>query len=106
MIRSGETGMAAACLALEGDRRWCLTGTPVQNGLKDLYPLFRFLQVPVLCNALHWLKLIEKPFFEGNRRASPTRETVYRFDILASLAPLFLDASVALRRLPSLGPHS
>lgn len=36
---------AQAALALRADRRWAVTGTPVQNGLSDMFSLFRFIQV-------------------------------------------------------------
>lgn len=29
---------------LHAERRWCITGTPVQNGVMDLFPVFRFLR--------------------------------------------------------------
>lgn len=38
-----QTSKATACL--KGIHRLCLTGTPMQNSIEELYPLLRFLQV-------------------------------------------------------------
>lgn len=36
--------MSAAANHLDAQRRWCLTGTPVQNRLEDLFALIKFLR--------------------------------------------------------------
>ncbi len=43
-IRNPNTAAARACHKLAASRRWCLTGTPIENGIKDLYSLFKFLK--------------------------------------------------------------
>lgn len=40
----GRTSIA--CRALMADHRWALSGTPILNGLTELYPYFKFLNVP------------------------------------------------------------
>lgn len=44
-IKDINSVTAQAALALRADRRWAVTGTPVQNGLSDMLSLFRFIQV-------------------------------------------------------------
>ena len=45
-IRNQETGQFRSVNTLQAGRRWCLTGTPIQNRLEDLGALVRFLKVP------------------------------------------------------------
>ncbi|TVU29896.1 hypothetical protein EJB05_21487 [Eragrostis curvula] len=60
-IKSSKSLISLAATALTADRRWCLTGTPIQNNLEDLYSLFRFLRVEPWRNWALWNKLVQKP---------------------------------------------
>ena len=44
-IRNVETRISQACMALRSDFRWAVTGTPMTNGVSDLYALFVFIGV-------------------------------------------------------------
>lgn len=47
-IRTRGTRKHAAVSKISATRRWCLTGTPIQNKVDDLGALVSFLQVPIL----------------------------------------------------------
>jgi SNF2 family DNA or RNA helicase len=61
-IKNPNVRSSQACGALMSARKWCLTGstllcyltagTPIHNSLKDMFPLFRFLEMPAL-SAFH-----------------------------------------------------
>ncbi|KAH9289743.1 hypothetical protein KI387_033860, partial [Taxus chinensis] len=44
IIKNRRTQVARACWGLRAKRRWCLSGTPIQNSIDDLYSYFRFLK--------------------------------------------------------------
>lgn len=48
-IKNHRTRVAQACWGLRAKRRWCLSGTPIQNAVDDLYSYFRFLKYDPYC---------------------------------------------------------
>jgi SNF2 family DNA or RNA helicase len=43
LIKMRKTNQARSAFALSAERRWCITATPIQNGIMDLYRLLLFL---------------------------------------------------------------
>ena len=48
-------------LRLTTIHRWCVTGTPIQRGLEDLYGLIKFVGISPVDNSLIWKHAIENP---------------------------------------------
>ncbi|KAF7145413.1 hypothetical protein RHSIM_Rhsim04G0188100 [Rhododendron simsii] len=67
-IKASKTQGAQAAFSLSSHCRWCLTGTPLQNNLEDLYSLLCFLHVEPWCNWAWWSKLIQRPYENGDQR--------------------------------------
>ena len=44
-IKNRSTQTAKACYSLRATYRWCLTGTPMMNGILELYSLLKFLRI-------------------------------------------------------------
>jgi hypothetical protein len=42
-LQDRNTNVAKACFNLKGQFKWCLSGTPLQNRVGELYSLVRFL---------------------------------------------------------------
>lgn len=45
VIQNSQSQLARACCALQAERRWAITGTPIQNKLTDFASVVKFLQV-------------------------------------------------------------
>src|SRR4051794_9417337 len=46
--------------------RWCVTGTPIGNGMNDLYGLLAFMDHDPFSEQAVWTKYISKPFENKN----------------------------------------
>lgn len=44
-IKNRNTKAALACYSLNATYRWCMSGTPMMNGVHELHSLLRFLRI-------------------------------------------------------------
>ncbi|OPL32648.1 helicase-like factor transcription, partial [Mytilus galloprovincialis] len=68
-IRNPNAQQTKAICALKAERKWILTGTPIQNSMKDLWSLVNFLQISPFTDKQWWNRAIERPLNEGNDNA-------------------------------------
>jgi SNF2 family DNA or RNA helicase len=72
-IKNRQTKAATACSALTAKKRWCLTGTPIQNNVDELYSLLRFLRIQPLSDYPTFKKNISLPIQNGESEKAMVR---------------------------------
>ncbi|CAG8569590.1 7551_t:CDS:2, partial [Gigaspora rosea] len=91
-IKNRNSRASKACAKLSSTYRWCLTGTPIQNHIDDLYPYFRFLDISVLSD---W-QTFHGQFSSGSQRAIQRAQTVLRGFLLRRTKESKLDGKPLL----------
>lgn len=66
MVECPTAKAAEMALRLASVNRWCVSGTPVQRGLEDLYGLVLFLGVDPYWVKHWWDQLLYRPYQRGN----------------------------------------
>ncbi|KAI8881727.1 hypothetical protein K501DRAFT_334481 [Backusella circina FSU 941] len=88
MIKNQSTRMAVACCQIEATYRWCLTATPIQNKVEELYSLIKFLRIRPFCDWTEFRTTISGPMKKGG-------STSYRHAVRAAQV---LMKAISLRR--------
>lgn len=58
IIRNSCSKQTKACIGLICDRRWILTGTPIQNRMTDLWSIIKFLRLEPFTNRKWWFEFV------------------------------------------------
>ncbi|KAL0478406.1 hypothetical protein AKO1_008632 [Acrasis kona] len=69
-IKNRKSQQSRASSAVDANRRWAVTGTPIQNDIDDLFSLFQFLKVTPHGDWRWWSKYIGKPFEKKDKKAA------------------------------------
>ncbi|WVQ61960.1 uncharacterized protein L199_000093 [Kwoniella botswanensis] len=72
-IKNRNTKAAKAAVALKAKYRWCLTGTPIQNSVEELFSLFKFLRARPLDDWEDFRDRIIKPVKDGKTKLAMKR---------------------------------
>lgn len=60
-IKNSRTQVSKSCCGLRAKKRWCLSGTPIQNSIDELYSYFRFLKCDPYANYKSFCNQIKFP---------------------------------------------
>ncbi|XP_076782966.1 E3 ubiquitin-protein ligase SHPRH isoform X1 [Arvicanthis niloticus] len=66
MVECPTVKAAEMAQRLTGINRWCISGTPVQRGLEDLFGLVVFLGIEPYCVKHWWIRLLYHPYCKKN----------------------------------------
>lgn len=69
---------AKAVYEIDGLFRWCLTGTPIQNNLTDLFSLIHFIKYTPWAEFECWQKYITKPQEMGDENVYEVLKTILK----------------------------
>uniref|UniRef100_A0A673CFP0 Helicase-like transcription factor n=1 Tax=Sphaeramia orbicularis TaxID=375764 RepID=A0A673CFP0_9TELE len=77
-IRNPNAQMSKAVLQLKAQRRWILSGTPIQNSVKDLWTLLAFLRLKPFDVREWWNRVIQRPAMQGDRAGLQNLQTLVK----------------------------
>ncbi|BBN01240.1 E3 ubiquitin-protein ligase SHPRH [Marchantia polymorpha subsp. ruderalis] len=66
MVESTTTRATEMALLLKAQNRWCVSGTPIQRGLDDIFGLLKFLQAKPFHEYQHWSQVLQQPYEAGD----------------------------------------
>lgn len=66
IIRNRSTKQFAAVCALRAKHRWCVSGTPLQNNVDDLFAILAFIRCAPLDDRTVWQRAVGKPIRQGD----------------------------------------
>ncbi|KAA6420225.1 MAG: hypothetical protein FRX49_09888 [Trebouxia sp. A1-2] len=75
-IKNGATLVAHAAHCLQAGRRWCLSGTPIQNSVDDLYSCFRFLRYNPYCKKAAFKSMLKDPLQDNPAKGAQLLQPV------------------------------
>jgi SNF2 family DNA or RNA helicase len=102
IIRNNSTKLFKAVMSLSGSIRWCITGTPIQNGLEDLGSLVQYIQVPHLQDPPTFRKHIIGKRYEHGKSGEHTIPKPNVRNLKLLLNSICLRRTISILKLPSI----
>ncbi|XP_010473315.1 PREDICTED: helicase-like transcription factor CHR28 isoform X1 [Camelina sativa] len=90
-IKNYKTQVARACWGLRAKRRWCLSGTPIQNSIDDLYSYFRFLKYDPYSSYVLFCSTIKNPISRNPVKGYQKLQAILKTVMLRRTKGSFLD---------------
>ncbi|GMJ14659.1 SNF2-RING-HELICASE-LIKE 4, embryo sac development arrest 16 [Hibiscus trionum] len=99
-IKNHKTQVARACWGLRAKRRWCLSGTPIQNAIDDLYSYFRFLRYDPYAAYKSFCSSIKIPISRNPAKGYPKLQAILQTIMLRRTKGTLLDGKPIINLPP------
>ncbi|KAL4368957.1 hypothetical protein GQ457_05G029520 [Hibiscus cannabinus] len=99
-IKNHKTQVARACWGLRAKRRWCLSGTPIQNSIEDLYSYFRFLRYDPYAVYNSFCSSIKNPITRNPAKGYPKLQAILQTIMLRRTKGTLLDGKPIINLPP------
>ncbi|XWS18361.1 hypothetical protein CRYUN_Cryun32bG0037200 [Craigia yunnanensis] len=99
-IKNHRTQVARACWGLRAKRRWCLSGTPIQNAIDDLYSYFRFLRYDPYAAYNSFCSSIKIPITKNPAKGYPKLQAILKTIMLRRTKGTLLDGKPIINLPP------
>ncbi|XP_040951788.1 helicase-like transcription factor CHR28 isoform X2 [Gossypium hirsutum] len=101
-IKNHKTQVARACWGLRAKRRWCLSGTPIQNAIDDLYSYFRFLRYDPYAAYKYFCSSIKIPIAKNPAKGYPKLQAILQTIMLRRTKATLLDGEPIINLPPKM----
>ncbi|XP_020534009.1 helicase-like transcription factor CHR28 isoform X2 [Jatropha curcas] len=99
-IKNHRTQVARACCSLRARTRWCLSGTPIQNAIDDLYSYFRFLRYDPYAGYKSFYTTIKVPISRNSLNGYKKLQAVLRAIMLRRTKGTLIDGQPIINLPP------
>ncbi|PIA35393.1 hypothetical protein AQUCO_03500045v1 [Aquilegia coerulea] len=99
-IKNHKTQVARACCGLRAKRRWCLSGTPIQNTIDDLFSYFRFLKYDPYSSYKYFHSSIKDPIINDSAHGYKKLQAVLKTILLRRTKGTLLDGEPIINLPP------
>ncbi|XP_053995796.1 transcription termination factor 2-like [Hylaeus anthracinus] len=76
IVRNHKSQASVAVCGLVANKRWALSGTPIQNKEMDLYSIFKFLQCTPFDDLRVWKRWVDNRDHSGHKRLATVMNTL------------------------------
>lgn len=81
-IKNKTTKTSLAACFIQAEYRWCLTGTPMQNSVDELYSLIRFLRIPPYSSLERFNRDFSRPLKAKNPHGNSKENAMHQLQAL------------------------
>ncbi|KAI3719806.1 hypothetical protein L6452_20711 [Arctium lappa] len=99
-IKNSSTQVSKSCCGLRAKKRWCLSGTPIQNSIDELFSYFRFLKCEPYAKYKSFCNQIKIPISRNSSQGYMKLQAVLRAIMLRRTKDTLIDGKPIINLPP------